>query len=241
MRAVLSGCLAALFAVNAAHGAEAVDAATPGAPNPRFMFFSGGDVWSRGGFAHAGVLWSPESLYTEGFTLKVLGGAGTYLYRNDLLGTVTGYNVLGSIMPGWRFKFDRLEITAVVGLDLQHHTLRPDDVGNRMRGFNAGVRAGLDLWYEPSPSMRLAANVSASSIGPSFWSRIAAGWRAFDRLWLGPEALAMGDSTYQQVRAGLHVTSFKTGNFEWSAGAGYVLGSDSRSGPYVRFGVLTRM
>jgi hypothetical protein len=134
MRAVLSGCLAALFAVNAAHGAEAVDGAIAASANPRFMFFSGGDVWSRGGFAHAGVLWSPESLYSEGFTLKVLGGAGTYLYRNDPLGTVTGYNVLWSIMPGWRFKFDRLEITAVVGLDLQHHTLAPDDVGNRMRG-----------------------------------------------------------------------------------------------------------
>jgi hypothetical protein len=106
---------------------------------------------------------------------------------------------------------------------------------------DAGVRAGVDVWYEPSPSMMLAANVSASSIGPSFWSRIAAGWRAFDRFWLGPEALAMGDSTYQQIRAGMHVTSFKPGNFEWSAGAGYVLDSDSRSGPYVRLGVLTRM
>jgi hypothetical protein len=241
MRTVLSGCLAALFAVNAAHGAEPLNSGTAGAANPHFMFFSGGDVWSRGGFAHTGVLWSPDGLYSEGLTLKVLGGGGTYLYRNDLLGTVTGYNVLGSIMPGWRLKFDRLELTAVVGLDLQYHTLRPDDLDNRMRGFHAGVRAGIDVWYEPNAAMMLAANVSASSIGPSFWSRIAAGWRAFDRFWLGPEALAMGDSTYQQVRAGVHVTSFRSGNYEWSAGLGYALGSDNRSGPYVRLGVLTRM
>ncbi len=66
------------------------------------------------------------------------------------------------------------------------------------------------------------------------------GWRAFDRLYLGPEALALGDDSYHQWRVGVHVTAFKTGAFEWSLGTGYVSDSDHRSGVYGRIGVLAR-
>jgi Cellulose biosynthesis protein BcsS len=209
------------------------------AETDRYLVFGGTDLWRSGGFMHGGMLWSPYGLVHEGFTFKLLTGGGLYHYLTG--GTsIRGASALYSAMPGWRFKRDRLEITAVIGVDLQAHRLTPDDPGNRMRGPHAGVRGGFDLWYQPSDHMMIAAGVSASSIGPNYWSRVATGWRLFDQVWLGPEALALGGSNYQQFRLGVHATSFKTGPLEWSAGLGYEHGSDHRNGAYGRIGVLTR-
>jgi hypothetical protein len=215
------------------------ETAADGAEGERYLLFGGGDLWRSGGFLHGGVLVSPEGLGREGFTFKLLFGGGVYRYQTG--GTeITGETALAAAMPGWRFKFDRLEITAVAGLDLQTHHLTPGDPGNKMRGTHAGLRVGADLWYQPSDAMMIAAAVSASTIGPNYWTRVATGWRLFDRAWVGPEALALGGSTYQQVRLGAHATAFKTEALEWSAGFGYVRDSDHRNGVYGRIGVLTR-
>jgi hypothetical protein len=45
---------------------------------------------------------------------------------------------------------------------------------------------------------------------------------------------------YRQYRIGAHLTSFKTGEFEWALGAGYVEDNSHRSGAYGRLSVLTR-
>jgi hypothetical protein len=205
----------------------------------RYLLFGGADLWRAGGFMHGGMLWSPAGLVHEGFTFKLLSGGGLYHYQSNG-STIRGAGALYAAMPGWRFKYDRLEITAAVGIDLQAHRLNPDDPGNAMRGFHTGARGGFDLWYQPSDHMMIAAGVSASSIGPNYWSRVATGWRLFDRAWVGPEALALGGSNYQQFRLGLHATAFKSGPLEWSAGLGYVRDSDHRNGAYGRIGVLTR-
>jgi hypothetical protein len=118
-------------------------------------------------------------------------------------------------MPGWRFKHDRLELTVFAGLDFQDHLLTPDDPASAVRGRKWGARGGADLWYEPWHAIMLAGNVSVSSIGPGYWSRAAAGWRVLDMIWLGPEALALGDPSYQQYRVGAHMNGLKTKWLEW--------------------------
>ena len=215
------------------------ETAAMGADVEHLMMFGGLDLWRNGGFLHGGALWSPDGLNRDGFTLKLLTGGGTYHYRSGGA-EITGEMGLAAAMPGWRFKHDRLEITAVAGLDLQSHHLSPGDPSNKMRGTHAGLRAGADLWYQPNDAMMINAGVSASTIGPNYWTRIAIGWRLFDRAWVGPEALALGGSNYQQVRLGVHATAFKTGMLEWSAGVGYVRDSDHRNGIYGRMGLLTR-
>ena len=75
--------------------------------------------------------------------LKLLGAGGTYLYRSGALdANVMGVQALGSLMPGWRFKADKLEIAIYAGLDVQYHALTPDDRDNRLRGTHTGVRVG---------------------------------------------------------------------------------------------------
>ncbi|MCX7308778.1 MAG: cellulose biosynthesis protein BcsS, partial [Afipia sp.] len=95
-------------------------------------------------------------------------------------------------------------------------------------------------WAEPTKTTMASANVSFATVGDSYWSPFAYGWRAFERVYIGPEVHAMGDETYRQWRIGVHATALKVGNYEWSFGAGYVDDSDDRSGLYGRIGVLLR-
>ena len=94
--------------------------------------------------------------------------------------------------------------------------------------------------YRYTPSTMLAADASLTSIATGNSARLAFGWRLNDWFYLGPEAQAFACDGYRQPRLGAHVTALKTGLWEWSAAAGWSDDSDRRTGPYLRFGVLTR-
>jgi hypothetical protein len=205
----------------------------------RFLLFSGFDLWRHGGFLHGGVLYAPRGLAQEGPVIKLLVGGGQYQYLSGTT-TVTGRQWLLSALPGWRFKRDKFELTVYGGLDLQNHRFSPNDTGNALAGTHAGLRAGFDLWWEPRPAMMVAASASASTIGTSYWARGAVGWWTFDRVWLGPEVVALGDDNYRQFRIGVHLTGLRTATFEWAAAAGFARDNDNRSGPYVRVGLIAR-
>ena len=205
----------------------------------RYLLFSGFDMWRNGGFVHGGVLWSPDGLAREGFSLKLLFAGGSYQYQAGTT-DITGRQALAALMPGWRFKGDRVEFVVFAGPDLQSHRFTPDDLGNRLRGSNLGLRVGGDVWYQPTDIMMVTASVSTSTIGPNVWARAAFGWRPADWAWVGPEASAFSDHNYRQLRVGIHATAFKTGQFEWSAGLGHAWDSDQRTGFYGRIGLLTR-
>lgn len=208
----------------------------------KILFFSGVDLWRNGAFTHAGGLWSPQGIDNEGFALKLSAGAGTYRYRSDALSSdITGHALSFSLLPGWRFKRDGFVVTGFAGLEIQRHDFSPDDTENTLRGTSVGVRGALELWYEPTSTSMISADVSATSIGPSYSARAAAGWRISDSFYIGPEIAGFAfDDSYRQLRLGAHVTAFKTGAFEWSAGAGWSRDSDHREGIYGRLGLLRR-
>jgi hypothetical protein len=210
-----------------------------GATPERFLYFSGFDLWHEGTSSYAGLHWAPAGLNHDGFTLKLLLAGGRYRYTAGATG-ITGTNFLAAALPGWRVKRGNFEIKMYAGLDLQHHILSPDDPGNNLRGTHAGLRAGADLWWEPTHKLMVASSLSGSTIGTNFGARVAVGWRVFERCWIGPEIETMGDEIYRQYRVGAHLTSLKYGPFEWAFGAGYSEDSDHRAGLYGRFSLLTR-
>jgi hypothetical protein len=205
----------------------------------QFLLFGGTDAWRNGGFVHGGLIWSPGGIDREGFAAKLMAGTGAYRYRNGTTPT-DGFATVLDVLPGWRFKPGGAEISVFAGLDIQHHHLSPDDFANSTRGTHAGLRVGADFWWQPTEATMTNAGLSYATIGNGYWSRAAFGWRAFDMLYVGPEALALGDDTYRQWRVGAHITALKIGAFEWSVGTGFVSDSDHRSGIYGRIGVLTR-
>ena len=203
------------------------------------LFFSGADIWRNGLFSHSGLFWAYRGLNADGPVLKLLLNAGLYRYHSGRK-QITGFQTMGAALPGWRWHWPGLEVTVFAGLDVQDHRFLPDDRGNRLRGTLVGVRGGVDLWYEPLRDGMLTASASLSTVGSSYWTRAAAGWRFGDMIWLGPEFLACGDDRYSQLRVGGHLTSFRLSSYEFSLGAGWVTDNDGRSGTYGRLGVLYR-
>lgn len=223
--------------------AARADVAIEARENPTFLFFSGVDLWRHGSFTFGGMLWSPNGVDRPGFTFKALIGGGSYRYFSDALGDieVTGDQIVGFAMPGWRFRSGSTFLTLFAGLDVQHHRTRPDDPSNKLRGTHAGIRAAAEFWMEPLPGTMLAADASVSSVGPSYSARGAFGWKLLDRFYIGPEAQAFqGDDAYRQWRVGLHVTGLKAYDFEWSAALGYANDTDDRDSLYGRVGLLLR-
>jgi hypothetical protein len=240
-RVAVGPALAAALSVSAT--TASAEAVPPGHDGARYLLFASTDLWRHGGFLHGGVLWSPQGLDRDGFALKVMFGGGAYRYVSGALGNadVTGRLLAASVLPGWRFKSGTLTVTAFGGLDLKNHRLTPDDPSAGLRGGYAGLRAGVELWYEPSASTMAAADASVSTIGPSYSVRAAFGWRLFDRFYLGPETAAFASNgNYRQVRAGLHLTGFKTATLEWSAGLGWANDTDRRSSLYGKIGLIAR-
>lgn len=237
VRAVLLGTIMGSVWANAASADFEID------DEKTVLFFSGRDLWFHGAFTHGGLLWSPRGLDRPGFTLKLLLGAGVYRYVSGELGdiSVNGYQAIGFALPGWRFQRGRLTLTLFAGLDIQHHRFSPDDPSNSLRGTQTGIRGGFDLWFEPNPHAMISADVSVSSVGPSYASRLALGWRVADLIYVGPEmgGFAHG-SDYSQVRFGLHVTGVKLTDLECSLAFGWAFDNDDRDSLYGRVGVHVR-
>jgi hypothetical protein len=154
--------------------------ARAGDDGAHFLLFSGADLWRDGRFMHGGLLWSPDGLDREGFTLKAAISGGRYRYVS---GTFNNAWVIGTdeevqVLPGWRFKRDRLELKVFAGLDIKNDATSPYDPGNRLHGTSLGARATVNLWFEPTPATMLAADASLSSIAaaiPCAWP-MAGGW-----------------------------------------------------------------
>ena len=66
--------------------------ARAGDDGAHFLLFSGADLWRDGQFMHGGLLWSPEGLDRDGFTLKAMISGGQYRYASGALNNswVTG-------------------------------------------------------------------------------------------------------------------------------------------------------
>ena len=247
---VAAAVLAAVLSV--AIGAAVADSGETKPEPQHFMLFTGADLWRNGGFAHAGVMWAQAGLDNNGFVIKLAAGGGLYRYHSDAVGAeITGYKTDASILPGWRFRRGDLFVTVFAGFDWQRHKLLPDDPTAGLRGGYIGLRGAVDLWYQPNTTTMVAAELSATTIGPSYWGRLAYGWRLFERFYAGPEISGFNSNgNYQQLRAGFHVTGLKFSkfsrtylewlNFEWSVGMGFARDSDHRQSIYVRLGLLLR-
>jgi hypothetical protein len=115
MRSVLVRLATALGAVaQICCGAEVAFAEGDAAAH--VLFFTGTDIWRNGLFSHAGFLWAYRGLNEDGPVFKVLLNTGLYRYNSG--GTqITGQQLMGATLPGWRWNRPGFELTVFAGLD----------------------------------------------------------------------------------------------------------------------------
>lgn len=213
----------------------AMGPAQAGEPNNAdFLALAGTDMWREGAFLYGGLLWSPGGIDSDGFTLKAVLSGGGYTYPSGALHLdVGGTMVSAAALPGWRFTRDGVIVSLFAGPLVQDYRLVPDDPGSRLRGGYVGGEFATDVWYQPSASTMAAFNGSVASIGPTGSLRVALGWRLFEPAFVGPEAQSIWCAYYDELRLGTHVTAWRLGALEWSAGGGWAMDTDRRAGPYV--------
>ena len=176
-----------------------------------------------------------------GFTLKLLVNGGGYSYNSGELQTdVHGTTLSGAAMPGWRFVRGGLTVTLFAGPVVQDYRLSPYDPGSRLHGLYAGGQFATEVWYRPTANIMAAVNGAVASIGPTGTLRGALGYRVFDAMFVGPETAMLWCGDFQQLEVGGHLTGWRLGALEWSAGGGWAINSDKRTGPYLRLGVSAK-
>jgi hypothetical protein len=209
------------------------------------MLLSGRDLWRHGAFSYGGVVFAPGGLEQDGLLLKILITDGVYLDGAAKLtrARITGVEATTQVLPGWRIKRGDAEFKFFMGPESRQ--LWSDDLANRLRGYSFGLRLAAELWYEPTPESMVSADVSLSSIVSIHSARIGYGWRIFEDmlggLYVGPEVQYFGSDHYRHLRFGMHITSLKTDDVEWSSALGFARDSQGRTGPYVRLNFLKRL
>lgn len=206
----------------------------------KLTYFAGGDVWRAGFTAYGGFIYSARGANVDGFITKVLLAEGAYVYRIGRR-PVRGVYGLASVMPGWRFSTSTLDIKTYAGIDFQSHHFLPDDRRNKLRGGQAGGRAGADIWWQPESWAMVTSSVSASTIGDSYHARIATGVRIPGWFWIGPEAEIGHNDAYRQHRFGAHITGAQYSWVNFSLGVGMLSDSDNRHGVYGRASFAARL
>ncbi|WP_210209543.1 cellulose biosynthesis protein BcsS [Undibacter mobilis] len=217
--------------------------------DPTTLQFSGRDLWRNGVFAYSGFVYAPGGFDRDGFLLKLLVNSGVFRYWSGSLyrQEVRGAELQTQVLPGFRIKRGTAEMKFFFGPEWQTHWLWPDDPDNKLRGRNFGMRFAAELWSEPTPDTLIAGDVSLGTLATSHTARLAFGWRISgdlfneDFFYVGPEVQFFDSDGYRQSRIGLHITSMKTGDIEWSAAIGYARDSDGQSSPYVRLGLAQKL
>jgi hypothetical protein len=166
---------------------------------------------------------------------------GRYTYTSgELNADVDGTVLSAAALPGWRFTRDGLIVSLYAGPAVQDYRLTPNDPGSHLHGFYVGAQFAADIWYQPTANTMAALNGTIATIGPTGSLRAAVGVKIFEPVFIGPEIQEIWCGNFDEVQFGAHVTGWRIDAFDWSAGAGWVITSDQRNGPYFRLGVNTR-
>ena len=215
----------------------AFDFLTGGMPD-RLIEFGGIDIWRYGIGTYAGAQFAPAGTNTDGFIVRFTGSQNIERYSTRTKDFRTEV-IRAAILPGYKFTADRVELQLLGGLDVEADYLMVNRHYFASRG-RIGARFTIDGWWEPTRLLMLQASLSGTTIDNGLSSRAAAGWRLFDRFWIGPEASISSDFFSRQYRVGAHLTGLRTGHLEWTIAAGHIEDSFKRDGVYARVGLTIR-
>ncbi|WP_159727763.1 cellulose biosynthesis protein BcsS [Methylosinus sp. Ce-a6] len=223
-------------------GAPAAEAPpSPAQPQPAVSIDLSVDGTSRSSIAGAfvGKIAPFGSIAESGPRIRVSTVIGKYAYdasdlpvyvpvgaafipRNSGYGRVHGTLEDGSFMVGYEVVSNQGGVALYVGPDVMNHSLSPFDPGNQVRGVSVGAKIGVEAFARPTDSTMLALIAYYSTVHNSYYTRLKFGVELADYVYVGPEALALGDDYFSQWRAGAHVTGLKLGAVQIGVSSGYL-------------------
>ncbi len=150
----------------------------------------------------------------DGWVLRATAGFGQYDYDTTAVpgGNVEGDGSAGDLMIGYAYFFNGGNAKALVGGDVNHNNLDPNDPTSRTDGTEGGVKGMLELNVNAAQNVDLGAMGSYSTSFDTYWSRFT-GTYNFGPVKFGPEVLFMGNDSYDQTRIGAALSDIDLNGF----------------------------
>lgn len=183
-----------------------------------------------------------DTLDKTGLRVRIDGMIGEYKYEGERSPTVqkgaekaptiTGRQEQGSAMVGYEWVSRNFTYAVYGGLVAQNDSLSPSDPSNSVQGSHVGLKVSAEFYDNRRTNTLLTGYASYATNSSSYYLRLKYGWAVGERLFLGPEIMALGNSFYQQWRVGAHLTGFKMGPVQLGLSAGYLNDRKLGSGLY---------
>jgi hypothetical protein len=164
------------------------------------------------------------SLDQSGMRIRLAGLGGVYSYISGQagLGRVRGTLEDGSFMAGYEWVMKKATVAVYGGADVMNSSLSPDDPYNPAKGLRAGFKMGVEAYVTPTDFTMISGVASYSTNNNSYYGRLKFGMALAERLYIGPEVVALGDNFFQQWRFGGHVSGIRFGILQMGASAGFL-------------------
>ena len=169
----------------------------------------------------------------SGMRLRLGGVLGQYSYvGGNGIGRVTGTQMDGSFMVGYEWVTRRASFGVYGGVDMNNNKIDKYDSANNSTGQATGAKIAIDFNYRPTDYTMFSGVASFSSAHNAYYARFKAGYSIGQQVYVGPEAIFMGDDFFKQWRIGGHLTGAKFGILQVGASAGVLVDKVRGTGMY---------
>ncbi|GJE29971.1 hypothetical protein LDDCCGHA_0134 [Methylobacterium oxalidis] len=185
-------------------------------------------------FGSLTVTASPGGPPTQsGVRVRVEALAGTYSYPGQAVASrVTGYQQEGALLTGYEWIWRDAALAGFIGFNVRSNQLSIPDPGNPVVGTGVGLKVAGSFYANPTDRTMVSAYGSYSTKFNAYYSRFRVGYMVADGVYIGPEALFLGDDFFRQYRVGAHLSGVTFGPVQMSIAAGYVNDRVQGSGYY---------
>lgn len=169
-----------------------------------------------------------------GFRFRLDGQAGDYNYisQSPGVGKVLGREEDGAFLAGWAWVNRRTNIALYAGPEVRSDSLNKYDPSNAASPNSAGLQTSFDVYSNPTRYTMVFGQLSYSTVRQAYYSHLKLGLAVAQGVYVGPEALFLGDDVYRQWRAGVHLTGVSLGSLQFGVSGGYLKDQTRGSGGY---------
>jgi hypothetical protein len=229
-----------LAAAVASTGAEAADwytGANPPKPDDSWIVTVDASVSITSNSSRfenlTGTMAVTDTLKESGARVRIEGLEGSYDYKTtDSSTRVRGQQIEGSLMGGYEWVWPHATLSAYAGLNVRDNRLSIADPSNPVVGTAVGLKSVLEFYANPTDLTMVSAYGSYATDHHAYYARLKGGYALFDRTFVGPEAMLLGDDFFSQWRIGAHLTGLRVGPLQFGLSAGYVRDRIQKGGVY---------
>jgi hypothetical protein len=230
MRVGLAFSLAVLLASTAQASATdwytGVPGDGPSGAAPTIAIDTAVDITSQNALAVAmiGTIAPFAPMDESGLRLRLsgLGGKYDYIASSAGLGRINGSLAQGSFMVGYEYVSNKLTAAGYVGPSISYNGISPNDPNNTVKGTYVGFRVGGEFYARPTDATMISGVGSFDTAHNDYYGRLKFGLAIINQVFVGPEALALGDNFFHQWRIGGHISGMRFGFVQLGVSGGYL-------------------